>query len=649
MGVKEANVTQEWQKKLTKEFNSGTRVFVAYLNINDNIVDEKHEESFMSTVLMTEPYVNCSIVLGYDISRGLYFPRDENPKLRSIIEEEEIFEEEDDICDICSEGYSEYMDYYSEDEEESNEPRPSDVGKRWWEEYMENTIGYEESIAREFWDVGTQDPLPREPEVVFPLIESLLKLSRNSKGKVRVGVIIEEADSLFPEGDMGQKGPEDRFVLVSMRQLVNDNRKFSRGNCPILLTSRSLGDIHPSLRDPGAGIGFLQIPFPDREQRRQHWETLYRQHGNITPEIDTGVAAHLTRGLKIKDLNSISKEASDSLMPISVPLIKAKREELFRASAMELLSLVDTEDCSIEYLGGISHVKRYFDTHIFPQWKGGDVEAKKTLPRSLGYVGAPGTGKTEFAKACAKMCDVPLLQLSFSGNGLFSKWVGETEKNIAKICEIVKAMAPVHLFIDEIDLLGADRTGASGDSGVGKRVLEQLLNFLTSIEPGEVLVQVATNRPDSLDPAFRRRIEEWFLFPLPDMTDMETVLQAVYRRNGWGEIEKEKAKEVVRIMGEAHSDKELTGAFIAQIARKASQISRQEGESTPNANHLKEAVARFIPSDTSQYREYEKIGREAVNDIMHLPARLRPRKKGASKKAPTKKENKTVEGNLFEL
>lgn len=88
----------------------------------------------------------------------------------------------------------------------------------------------------------------------------------------------------------------------------------------------------------------------------------------------------------------------------------------------------------------------------------------------------------------------------FQGSDLFSKWVGESEKAVQALFKKARAVAPSIVFLDELDAIGGERSGASEGSNVQERVLAQLLTEIDGVEPlGNVNIVAATNRPDRID------------------------------------------------------------------------------------------------------------------------------------------------------
>jgi len=111
--------------------------------------------------------------------------------------------------------------------------------------------------------------------------------------------------------------------------------------------------------------------------------------------------------------------------------------------------------------------------------------------------GAPGTGKTDFARQLAVQLDIGLAL--YRASDLLSKWVGEAEKNIRAAFEYSEESGSL-LVIDEIDTFLFPRNQARQS-----RELSQVKEFLTSLESYQGLFIGTTNILERLDPAVLRR------------------------------------------------------------------------------------------------------------------------------------------------
>src|SRR5438094_4346458 len=123
-------------------------------------------------------------------------------------------------------------------------------------------------------------------------------------------------------------------------------------------------------------------------------------------------------------------------------------------------------------------------------------------PKGVLLYGPPGTGKTLLAKAVANESNAHFI--SISGPEIMSKFYGESEARLREIFKEAKEKAPSIIFIDEIDSIAPKREEVTGE--VERRVVSQLLSVMDGLEArGKVIVIAATNRPNALDPALRRR------------------------------------------------------------------------------------------------------------------------------------------------
>jgi len=134
------------------------------------------------------------------------------------------------------------------------------------------------------------------------------------------------------------------------------------------------------------------------------------------------------------------------------------------------------------------------------------------FPRGILLLGIPGCGKSLAAKAVAWEWNLPLLKLDPSN--LYNKYVGESEKNFKRAMDTAERMAPLVLWIDEIEKAFA--TGGSEDGGVSQRILGSFLSWMQE-RSGDVFVVATANNIDRLPPEFLRkgRFDEIFFVDLP--------------------------------------------------------------------------------------------------------------------------------------
>ncbi len=136
-----------------------------------------------------------------------------------------------------------------------------------------------------------------------------------------------------------------------------------------------------------------------------------------------------------------------------------------------------------------------------------------TFPRGVLLLGVPGCGKSLSAKAVASEWQLPLLKLDPSN--LYEKYIGESEENFKKAMKAAERMAPVVLWIDELEKAFA--AGGSEDGGVSQRILGSFLSWMQD-RRGDVFIVATANDIHRLPPEFLRkgRFDEIFFVDLPD-------------------------------------------------------------------------------------------------------------------------------------
>src|SRR5581483_5557870 len=150
-------------------------------------------------------------------------------------------------------------------------------------------------------------------------------------------------------------------------------------------------------------------------------------------------------------------------------------------------------------------------------------EAPENLdpPRGMLLLGVQGCGKSLAAKAAAGIFGIPLLRLDFGI--LYSKYYGETERNLRKALDTADVMAPCVLWVDEIEKGSAVGTE---DDGLSRRVLGTLLTWMSERKKPVFLVATA-NDISCLPPELVRkgRFDEIFFVDLPLVANRQEIFR----------------------------------------------------------------------------------------------------------------------------
>jgi ATPase family protein associated with various cellular activities (AAA)/winged helix domain-containing protein len=203
----------------------------------------------------------------------------------------------------------------------------------------------------------------------------------------------------------------------------------------------------------------------------------------------------------------------------------------------------------------------------------------------LMFAGPPGTGKTLAAEVLAHALRADLLIVDLSR--VVSKWIGETEKNLAEVFDAAERTQAVLLF-DEADALFGKRTEVS-DAHDRYANLETAY-LLSRLERFDGLAILSTNLRENIDPAFTRRLEFVVDFDEPSLDEREALWRCHLPAGApiADDVSVAELASLYPIVGGLIRNAAVAAGFLASAADSA--ITR---------NHLVRAVRR----------EYEKLGR----------------------------------------
>lgn len=155
-------------------------------------------------------------------------------------------------------------------------------------------------------------------------------------------------------------------------------------------------------------------------------------------------------------------------------------------------------------------------------------------PKGILLYGPPGTGKTLTARAVANRTDACFIRVI--GSELVQKYVGEGARMVRELFTMARSKRACIVFFDEIDAIGGARGGGGDDNGSDNEVQRTMLQIVTELDGfdarGNIKVLMATNRPDTLDPALMRpgRLDRKVEFGLPDLEGRGHILKIHSKR-----------------------------------------------------------------------------------------------------------------------
>jgi AAA+ superfamily predicted ATPase len=205
-------------------------------------------------------------------------------------------------------------------------------------------------------------------------------------------------------------------------------------------------------------------------------------------------------------------------------VVEAKRTLLGSKGCLETI----VADFSPDDIGGLDNLKCWLR-----QRHGGFSKraAKFGLepPRGMLMLGVPGCGKSLCAKVVAADWQMPLLRLD--PGVLYQKFVGESESQLRQALAQAEAMAPVVLWIDEIEKAFASAAAASADGGLSKRMFGTLLSWMQD-HRHPIFIVATANDIAALPPELMRkgRFDEIFFVDLPKPAARAQILAIHLRR-----------------------------------------------------------------------------------------------------------------------
>jgi SpoVK/Ycf46/Vps4 family AAA+-type ATPase len=249
-------------------------------------------------------------------------------------------------------------------------------------------------------------------------------------------------------------------------------------------------------------------------------------------------------------------------------------------------------------VGGLAEVKAHIEAAFLTPLRNPELRERygATLRGGLLLYGPPGCGKTYLARAVAGELGARFIPVGLSD--VLSRWMGQSESNIADLFAYARAQAPCVLFFDEIDALGRSRSGLGRSASALRGVINQLLSELDGVASQNegIFVLGATNAPWDVDGALRRpgRFDRAVFVQPPDEQARVEIL-----RTHLGGLPLDPGVDVVRLAARADG---FSGADLAHVCRTAAQSALVEAARTGSsdrpvtARDLEAAIAGITPS-----------------------------------------------------
>jgi transitional endoplasmic reticulum ATPase len=475
-----------------------SHLFLLYNNINDLIYDDVYGYLNTRDYLMERmSYLGCDAVLYYTRSEGLLFPnvglRDAQQNAFRLARIEEI----EPLPDPPEE-----MDVYP--------TKNINAGLR--------HVGEERKIVA--------------PQEMMSVIEGFFG---QLMGNLRVGFLVCDVEKLLPNQKTVPMTDQKIIDIEIWQKWASDFQMRTRGHIILLLTENPSNVTNELLLDDRSQVFPVNIAIPTYQER-----LAFIKHLLYIPELEgeegkykLGLPermlsedfAALTHGLNLIDIMNlwiISKSRDNIVSPAMV--VQQNRESIRKRSYGRLELIYG--DHGVEFVGGLGNVVNYMG-NVINALKNWDI---KSVPKGILMVGPPGTGKTNLIYALGRNMGVHIVRLT----GLRgTDPLAHGQWDLHRAFDIIRSLTPVIAFIDDIDKLVYTGTDEN-ERRLMDQLMSDLLRFMS--DPtlyGKVLWIAASNRPDLINPEFRKqgRLDDVIPFLLPNISEREDILRKIFPRN----------------------------------------------------------------------------------------------------------------------
>ena len=450
------------------------------------------------------------------------------------------------------------------------------------------------------------------------LTRFFLKVAEDDREWKGVTLVIDFPEKLIPATEQSGASVEERINLVTFLKWASAP-ELSRIDVGVLLVTESATELHADLlRNPH--VAQVRIELPDAEERQRFLESGWAEKladGKPFSGWSDYAPAELamrTAGLNVLRLQHFVAEAIRNGIRITAEHLASSKKRLIEEFCQGLVRFKDPKP-------GVSLDR--VATHTAAKAKLRElawlIKNNKTdvLERGVLLPGRVGVGKSFLVDCFASECGLPVMEL-----GEFrSKWVGDTERQQARILMTVRALGPVIVVVDEADAVFGNRE-MDGDSGVSGRVFAAFAAHIgdSSLRGRELWVAM-TSRPDLLAIDMKRQGRFGLclpLFPAQGPDDVAELFKTIAR------VKKIALADSIQAYIRQHlGERPLTGSDVeALLIRAKERAVLAKHDDDVQLADLEEVVDSFIdPLDPDLLALQEHAAVLACSDRRYLPPR----------------------------
>lgn len=349
----------------------------------------------------------------------------------------------------------------------------------------------------------------------------------------------------------------------------------------------------------------LEFTLPTAQEIRSELQRLFHCLGQKPDTFFIDTLTRACQGLtleKIRQILSKSIARSNTIDNTTFEFILNEKRQI--VTKTQILDFPETKIKLVD-IGGLNNLKYWLKIRRRSFTEKAELYGIPT-PKGLLLAGIQGTGKSLTAKAIAGEWKLPLLQLDVGR--LFTGVIGESEKRVRQMIQIVEALSPCILWIDEIDKAFVNQLQQT-DSGTTNRVTGTFLTWLSE-KQSPVFVVATANRLDSIPLEIIRkgRFDEIFFVDLPNIKERKQIFAVLLNRF------RPSTKQIFNLNILSKKSEGFSGSEIEQAIIEAMNLAFSENREF-NENDIILSLEQIIPLSnidkqrTKQLREWAASGR----------------------------------------
>jgi SpoVK/Ycf46/Vps4 family AAA+-type ATPase len=348
-------------------------------------------------------------------------------------------------------------------------------------------------------------------------------------------------------------------------------------------------------------------------------------HPNIRIEIPPSAREPLLKaalGLTLSEAENVFAKIlvnDGKLTEDDIDVVYSEKRQIIRKSG--LLDYYET-DIQFDHVGGLAHLKEWLRKRALAF---ADQARDFGLPPPKGVflLGVQGCGKSLCAKAVSGLWRMPLLRLDVGR--MFGSLVGSSEENMRRAIQVAESIAPVVLWIDEIEkAMAGSRSSGNTDSGTTARVFGTFLTWLSE-KRSSVFVIATANDISDLPPELLRkgRFDEIFFVDLPDETERQDIFRIHL-------VQRRRKADAFDLGALARLADGFSGAEIEEAVVSALYDAFSEGKDL-ETRHVEKALRETVPLSRTMEGELNRLrswaqGRARMASVRQ-PSSAEPRRR----------------------